>query len=148
MTPVEAYWQNFCEQNQLVDAHLYAAFGFGMSKDMQNELAQLVVDGTKRGTASALALYEDDEAKPQVGDYSIILDGDSQPVAVIQTTQVEILPFNAITEAHAKREGEGDLSLAYWQQAHIAFFEPLFKEVKQRDFKSDDLILFETFERK
>lgn len=60
MTPVEAYWQNFREQNQLVDAHLYAAFGFGMSKDMQNELAQLVIYGTKCGTAIALALYEYD----------------------------------------------------------------------------------------
>ena len=40
----------------------------------------------------------------------------------IQITKVEIKRFCDIDEEWAKKEGEGDLSLAYWQKEHKEFF--------------------------
>jgi uncharacterized protein YhfF len=50
------------------------------------------------------------------------LDGQGQPVCIIQTTQVEIKPFNQVDADFAAAEGEGDRSLAYWRDVHWRFF--------------------------
>ena len=61
---------------------------------------------------------------PEVGGHSIVLGGDGQPICVIRTTEVRVLPFREVDEAFAWDEGEGDRSLAYWLDAHIAVLHP------------------------
>ena len=56
------------------------------------------------------------------GDHSVILDGAGRPVAVIRATEVRVLPFAEVDEAFAYDEGEGDRTLAWWREAHWAFF--------------------------
>ena len=60
---------------------------------------------------------------PQVGEYSVILNGKEEAVCVIRTKEVFILPFNEVPESHAFAEGEGDRSLDYWRRVHKEFFE-------------------------
>jgi uncharacterized protein YhfF len=43
-------------------------------------------------------------------------------VCVIETLDVQIVPFFQVDADFAATEGEGDGSLAYWQRAHTAFF--------------------------
>jgi len=84
-------------------------------KKLADELAALVRQGIKTATCSALMGYEKDETPlPQKGDLSIVLDGNGNPVLVIETVSVVILPFNEVSEQFAFEEGEGDRSLAYW----------------------------------
>ena len=45
-----------------------------------------------------------------------------EPVCVIETRDIKIVPFSEVDEDFAATEGEGDGSLAYWQRAHTAFF--------------------------
>lgn len=52
----------------------------------------------------------------------MILDSGEQAVCVIQTTKVYVAPFREISADHARREGEGDLSLAHWRMVHERFF--------------------------
>ncbi len=95
------------------------AWGFGATAAHADSLLALVLDGTKTGTASSLWDYESaGDPLPRVGEFSIILDGSGQPQAVIETTRIEIVPFDRVTEAHARSEGEGDLSLAAWREIH------------------------------
>lgn len=47
--------------------------------------------------------------------------------AKIQITKVEIKRFCDIDEEWAKKEGEGDLSLACWQKMHKEFFTNYYK---------------------
>lgn len=98
----------------------YTVWAFGGAPD---ELAELVIQGIKTGTASAYPLYElEGEPLPKAGDYSVILDSKGNAVCVIQTTAVTVVPFARVPAAHAFQEGEGDRSLEYWRSVHAAFF--------------------------
>ena len=95
----------------------------GIQKSWPIGLASLVRQGIKTATCSALMGYEKDQIPlPQKGDLSIVLDGNGDPVLVIETVSVVILPFNEVSEQFAFEEGEGDRSLAYWRKAHENYF--------------------------
>ncbi|PYM24010.1 MAG: hypothetical protein DMD80_24710, partial [Candidatus Rokuibacteriota bacterium] len=77
----------------------------------------------KRATASLPVQFEADGAPlPEAGDVSIVTLGDGTPVAIIETTEVRLVPFGAVDAAFAAAEGEGDRSLVWWRAAHTAFF--------------------------
>ena len=40
---------------------------------------------------------------------------------MIQTVKTYVCPFMEVSEEHARKEGEGDLSLAYWRKVHEEF---------------------------
>lgn len=122
--PVAAFWRAFAEATGGADeARFTGAFAFGDGAAMADELAALVLQGTKRATASALWAYEaEGEALPRPGDLSIVTDGSGTPRCVIETLSVEVVPFREVSAAFAATEGEGDGSLAYWRRVHRAFF--------------------------
>jgi uncharacterized protein YhfF len=117
------------------------AWAFGDSPAMADELAALVLCGIKTATCSAFSSYADDEPLPQIGQYSIILNGEGHPVCVIRTTALQLVRFNEMTPALAAMEGEGDLSLAYWQQGHREFF------TREGSFDEQMELVVEIFER-
>ena len=79
--------------------------------------------GRKDGGGSALPLYEAEHAPPAAaGQHSVVLGADGQAVCIIRTEKVAVVPFCEVDAAHAFREGEGNKSLAFWRQAHEAFF--------------------------
>lgn len=101
----------------------YTAWAFGRTSEMADNLGDLVKRGVKIATASLAWAYEaDGEPYPEIGDMSIILDGRGDPMCIIETTDVEVIAFNAVGEKHAYEEGEGDRSLEYWREVHWAFF--------------------------
>lgn len=120
----------------------YEAWQFGADPD---NLAKLVLEGTKQATASLHQLYIDTgETIPQVGQYSVVLNSKEEAVCIIQTTSVQILPFHDVTEDMAFMEGEGDRSLHYWKEVHWDFFQQEAASIG-KPFTSDMLIVFETF---
>jgi hypothetical protein len=44
-----------------------------------------------------------------------MLDGAGRPHAIIETIELKLLKFGEVDAAFAFDEGEGDLTLAYWQ---------------------------------
>ncbi|WP_223701732.1 ASCH domain-containing protein [Sutcliffiella deserti] len=124
-------WEEYRKINPNAPRH-YEAWAFGDSKDMANELANLVLEGTKTATASNYTLYElENEALPLVGLHNIILDGDGKAVAIAETTSVEVVPFDEVTAEHAYLEGEGDRTLGYWRDVHETFFKKELKNINQ-----------------
>ena len=98
-------------------------FSFGDSPAMADELAALVVSGRKQATATlAIQFAVEGAAMPAVGDVSIVTRADGAPVAAIETTDVRVVPFDAVDAEFAHAEGEGDRSLAWWRAAHTAYF--------------------------
>lgn len=121
----------------------YEAWAFGADAD---KLAGLVLRGEKTATASAYPLYEiDGEPLPQKDDYSIILNAKGEAVCVIRNTKVYVVPFCEVSEEHARKEGEGDKSLAYWRMVHEQFFRDCMSEAGQA-FTEDMLVVCEEFE--
>lgn len=120
----------------------YEAWAFG---DAADELAELVVSGRKTATASAFPLYElEQEPLPREGEYSVILDSREQAVCVIRTERVYLAPFREVDEEQARREGEGDLSLACWREVHERFFRQEMEEAGLA-FDEDMLVVCEEF---
>ena len=115
----EELWSEYAQKAGIGHTD-YEAWAFG---DEADELAALVVSGRKTATASAFPLYElEQESLPQEGEYSVILDSRDQAVCVIRTERVYLAPFREAGPEQARREGEGDLSLAYWRELHERFF--------------------------
>lgn len=99
------------------------AWSFGATPEQADELLDLVLAGTKTATATALADFEvEGEVLPEAGTLSIILDGRGHPRALIETTDVRVVPFGEVDEEHAHLEGEGDRSLAHWRDVHERYF--------------------------
>ncbi|MGV3179252.1 ASCH domain-containing protein [Streptococcus sp. 11273D007BW] len=120
------------------------AWQFGAQAD---ELARLVNQGKKTATASAYDLYLlEGEPLPQVGSYDVILDSKDQAVCIIEITSVYLVPFGDVSPEHARKEGEGDLSLSSWRKSHRQFFSPYFKE-KGLEFSETSLIVCEEFRK-
>jgi uncharacterized protein YhfF len=137
---VARYWSEFVEATGTDGDH--TAWGFGNTAEMMTELGLLVRDGPKRATASLRSSYEEHgERLPQVGDLSVVLDGDGNPLCVIRTTDVELRRFGDVDEEFAWTEGEGDRSLAHWRDAHIRFFAS-----EGRPVNDDTEVVLERFE--
>jgi len=101
----------------------YTSWQFGYGVEIGDRLVGLVLSGLKRATAGSVWASElDGEALPQAGDFSVVTDGSGVARCVVRTTSVEIVAFEDVDEAHARDEGEGDLSLGYWRECHWDFF--------------------------
>jgi uncharacterized protein YhfF len=126
LTPeAQACWVHFVALNPGVDdSRLYEVFCFGDSEALADELGALVVQGRKRATAASLwALEAESRQPPKPGDFSIVTTWAGQPLCVIETRSIEIVAFDEVTAAFAAEEGEGDGSLAFWREAHRAYFQ-------------------------
>lgn len=135
-------WNAFCKASG-TESENYDSWAFG---DNPDNLASLVLEGRKRSTASVYDLYAyDHEELPQVGDFSVILDSEDQAVCVIRNTEVKVVPFRDVDEEHARSEGEGDLSLAYWREVHRKCFTKWMEEAGMA-FKDSTEIVLERFE--
>lgn len=121
---LRAIWTDFAAACGGVDeGRFYDAFSFGDTAAMADELAALVLAGVKRATTGALWAYEvEGQRLAQAGDLSVVTDGAGRPLCVIETRSVEVMPFGAVGADFAAIEGEGDGSLAFWQDAHRAYF--------------------------
>ncbi|MDP8946061.1 MAG: ASCH domain-containing protein [Actinomycetota bacterium] len=83
------------------------------------ELGALIVAGIKTATCSALRAYEAErEPLPSVGLKTIVLDGNGDPLCIVETTQVKLQPYDEVEARFAFEEGEGDRSLEYRRDAH------------------------------
>jgi uncharacterized protein YhfF len=122
---IDAFWQAYLASLPAGAERptTYQAWGFGDGPDMADDLGHLVKTGVKTATCSLLWEYEaDGEPVPQVGDFSVILDGAGQPLCVIETIELEPKPYNQVEAQFAYDEGEGDRSLTYWREVHWQFF--------------------------
>lgn len=122
-----AFWRSYLTRlpsgHPHLKAEVYSLFAFGDTPAVSDKLAALVVAGRKKATASLPIQSEAEGTRlPAAGDLSIVTLGDGTPVAIIETTDVRLVPFGAVDAAFAAEEGEGDLSLAWWRAAHTTFF--------------------------
>jgi uncharacterized protein YhfF len=123
---IEAFWTAY-RNSQSANAQLPAdppeAWYFCDNEADANELGALVLTGIKTATCGLLWEYEaEGEKVPAVGDLSIIIDWDGNPLGIIETTEITIRPYGEVDASFAYDEGEGDRSLAYWRAAHWRFF--------------------------
>lgn len=143
---VAEFWQAYLASTTDVDeSRLYEAFYFADSEALADSLAELVLSGTKRATATAFWTFEaQGKRAPVPGDLSVVTNWAGVPQCVIETVAVDLVPFHQVSAEFAATEGEGDGSLTYWREAHEQFFQ---RECAQhgRPFTEDMLLACERF---
>ncbi|PSJ58098.1 ASCH domain-containing protein [Kumtagia ephedrae] len=98
-------------------------FAFGDSPELADALLALVLAGRKTATCGALRDFDaGGEPMPAAGRRDVVLDGQGRRAALIETVEVTIRRFDEVDADFARDEGEGDLSLTWWRQAHEAYF--------------------------
>ncbi len=133
------YWNQFWGEKERPG--LVSAWMFGEAAD---ELAQSVIEGRKTATCSAHVLYEmENEPIPTVDEYSIILNSHEEPVAIIKTVDISVIPMNEVTEEFALAEGDG--SYRNWKEIHERYFKRELGKVGL-EFTEDMLLVCERFE--
>lgn len=123
---VKTLWRAYLEslgEDETTTTKTCTAWHFCDNAADADELAELVLSGQKRATASSLWVYEHEgQPVPQAGDHSVILDWSGEARCIIRTTRIDLLPFEDVPAEFAWTEGEGDRSLAYWRAGHERFF--------------------------
>lgn len=122
---VEAFWQEYLASlpEGSEKPSEYQAWHFASTPQAANELGRLTLEGIKTATASLGWAYEaEHEPLPEPGLINLITDWEGQPLCIVETSAVQILPFHQVGAEHAYAEGEGDRSLEFWQRVHWEVF--------------------------
>lgn len=123
---INRYWQEFLStlpEESPYRSRPFNAEGWGDSPEMATELGELIKAGTKTATCSSVWEWEHEGEKwPDVGHLTIVLNGQGEPMCIVETTEVTIRAYNQVDSQFARDEGEGDRTLHYWQEVHKRFF--------------------------
>jgi uncharacterized protein YhfF len=141
------FWQRFeAALGSEVASRFCEAFHFDDNEAGATELAQLVLEGRKRGTASLeWSFATTGRPRPRPGDLSVVTDWHGRPLCVIETRAVVVMPFEEVGADFAAVEAEGDGSLRYWREGHWQYFSGECERIGRRpDLRMP--VLCETFE--
>lgn len=114
---------------------------FAFPGPLRDRLVAAVLDGSKTSTTGLVADYEHEgDPLPEAGSRSVVVDSDDQPVAVIEVTEVRVVPLGRVDLAHVVDEGEGDADVAGWRANHERFWhgEEMRAALEDPGFTVDD----------
>lgn len=139
------FWMAFASDDQMLASVPYQVWYFGNTEEMARDLADLVISGKKIASGSLADVNNLKPAEaPVLGGYSVVTYFDGEPACIIRTVEVSDVPFNQVDARFAADEGEGDLSLAWWRDAHRAYFERETNDLGLH-FYEDSLVCCERF---
>ncbi|MEW6405418.1 MAG: ASCH domain-containing protein [Chloroflexota bacterium] len=145
---IDAYWHSFLAKLPVHSNYHYkpyAAEQFGHSPELADVLGGLILSGAKTGTCSSLWEWEaEGKMIPQPGLITIVLNSRDEPLCIIEDTEVYVTRFRDVDDEFAEAEGEGDLSLDYWREAHTRYFSRILPKIG-RDFREDMPVVCERF---
>ena len=92
--------------------------------DLRRQLVDAVLRGNKTATASLREQFapNTDEPMPEVGEHLLLVGWDDEPLGVVETTEVRVVPAGRVDLRFARDEGEGFESVADWRAAHERFW--------------------------
>jgi uncharacterized protein YhfF len=96
---------------------------FAFPGPLRDQLVAAILAGEKTSTSSLVEEYErEGEALPRVGVRTAVVDSAGRPVAVIETTEVQIVRMADVDDGFARDEGEGFADAGQWRAAHERFW--------------------------
>lgn len=133
---IKNYWSEYLDslpEEERASNIIFSAEQWGDNNELAEELSKLIVSGIKTATCSSLWEYEFEGSQvPEAGIKTIVLNGKNEPVCIIETIDVQIIPYEKVSEEFAYQEGEGDRTLEYWRKAHWNFFTRILKKIKKQ----------------
>jgi uncharacterized protein YhfF len=104
------------------EARYFSPMSIGSAPEHADEGAALILNGVKTLTSSPFWDYPDGKI-PFVSALSVLLDGARRPRGIVETTRVEIMPFQAINEDRAQDYGEGERTADWWRKAMEKYYQ-------------------------
>jgi uncharacterized protein YhfF len=144
LKPLEIeFWQKYLARlsnpERLNEAKITASMAG--NKEIADILLNLYLEGKKTAGSGLVKDYEfSGDPLPALGNYWIILDTNEQPRCIVKTVRVELHLFREVPPQVAIAEGEGDLSLEYWREAHILFFQPYLAKLGIEDLDEAEVV--------
>ena len=117
---------------------------FAFPGPLRDKLVAAILRGEKTSTTGLVDEYEKyGEELPQVGERELMIDSAGVGVAVLETTEVRVIPLSEVDLQHALDEGEGDTSVAEWRAGHTAYWQgtEMRAALKDPEFTVDDTTL-------
>lgn len=117
---------------------------FAFPGPLRDKLVAAILGGEKTSTTGLVVEYETyGEELPSVGERELVIDSAGEGVAVLETTDVRVLPLSEVDLKHAVDEGEGFATVAEWRTDHAAFWEgpEMRAALNQPEFTVDDATL-------
>ncbi len=126
--------------------------GFASPGPLRERLSGLVLAGAKTATFDLYDSARHDPAGvPEPGNRWTMHDSTGRPLAVLETTSVEVLRLAEVTFAMADLEGESFTSAESWRRAHEEYWTPFVEELRTQmndptwALTDATLVVFETF---
>lgn len=122
------YWAEY-KKSSGIDHDNFNISMFG-GPDIADELCALIIAGIKTAGSSLVRDFEvAGDNIPKAGDYNVVIDSNKEPVCIIKVLRTETNKFYDVPDSVAFAEGEGDKSLAHWQNVHEDFFTFFLEEL-------------------
>jgi uncharacterized protein YhfF len=92
--------------------------------DLRRQLVEAVLRGDKKATASLRDEYVPHTEEPMhcVGEQLVLVGWDDEPLGIVETTDVRVVPAGKVDVPFARDEGEGFATVADWRAAHERFW--------------------------
>ncbi len=137
----QEYFNNFLStqsESYLVNS---ITAGIAGNNEIADELLNLYLSGKKTAGSGLVKDYTNaNEPLPQVNDHWIILNSNKVPKCIVKVIAVKSYQFQEVPEEVAIAEGEGDLSLKYWREAHKDFFTPFLEQLEINDLNTAEVV--------
>ena len=110
------FWEKYARESRLGDEAKYAGdFGFEAKGFFGTERLAALLAGKKTAAFFSYATFAVDNEELPVSDERYIVRGaDGEPLCVIRTTRVQVIPYDQVSWELAQREGE-DSSIEEWR---------------------------------
>ncbi len=110
----------------------YRTIEFGTPGVSRDTILNFLFNGNKRATAGLLEYdyIAEGEQIEHIGEVLVVLGNNNEPLGKIQTTRVDIVRFDEVSDEFALAEAEGDLSGDDFRISHRAFWEGCGYEIK------------------
>ena len=143
---LDAFWDEYLHASGRAGDRYVEAFKFGNSERLADHCAAQVLAGDKTATSSLLWEYEQtNKPLPRPGDLFVMLNWAGQPLAVVETTEVAIVPFADVDETLAWEYGEGDRTLAWWREHMWDYYVTVECAALGREARPEMPLVFERF---
>lgn len=139
------FWREFAELQggERADRE-FAIRRIGRTRDMCEQLLELIVSGEKTGTFSLPREFLEPHGIPSVGDYLILTHFDGSPGCIVLVDAVEVLPFSDIGLAHVACEGPGARDLEVWRTIHRHYWTGSLESSGEK-FRDDMPVVYQHF---
>jgi uncharacterized protein YhfF len=117
---------------------------FAFPGELRDRLVAAILAGEKTTTSCLYHELEiDGEELPRAGERKVVIDSDGCPVAVIEMTEVRVVPLADVDRRHAQDEGEGFGDVEQWRRDHEEYWHGAqYREaIGQPGFTVDDATL-------